>query len=78
MGKLTHPTFTHVPPSQRLSMAIVFAPWIPLALRAHAKPPLPPPMTKKSHSFVVGAIFVAEFENCREMLVNLVDATTAD
>lgn len=42
----THPTLTHVPPSRLLSIAIVFAPHCPLALRAEAKPPLPPPMTR--------------------------------
>ena len=71
---LTHPTFTHVPPNRALSIAIVFAPCIPLALRAQAIPPLPPPITKKSTSFVVGAILPTETENCRDTPASLVVA----
>lgn len=37
-----------------------------LALRAQARPPLPPPMTRKSHSFATGAMCVGENEKCRE------------
>jgi hypothetical protein len=69
-----NPTLTQVPPNLLLSMAIVFAPWTPLALRAQAKPPLPPPMTKKSHSLVTGAILVGEDEKCREKDKSLVVA----
>ncbi len=68
----SHPTLTQVPPSLLLSIAIVFAPCTPLALRAQARPPLPPPITRKSHSFVIGAIFAAEDENCREREESLV------
>jgi hypothetical protein len=45
---------------------MTFAPYQPLALRPQARPPLPPPMTKKSHSLVTGAIFAGKFEKCRE------------
>jgi hypothetical protein len=57
-----------------LSIAIVFAPCTPLALRAQARPPLPPPMTRKSHSLVTGAILVGQDEKCREKDVSLVFA----
>ena len=45
---------------------MVFAPHCPLALLAHASPPLPPPMTRKSHSLLIGAMTVEELEKCRE------------
>jgi hypothetical protein len=66
MTRPTYPTLTQVPPNLLLSMAIVFAPCCALALRAQAKPPLPPPMTRKSHSLVTGAMFAPGAENCRE------------
>jgi hypothetical protein len=70
----SNPTLTHVPPNFLLSIAIVFAPCTPLALRAQARPPLPPPMTRKSHSFVTGAILVGKDEKCREKDESLVFA----
>jgi hypothetical protein len=59
-----------------LSTAITFAPYQPLALLAQASPPLPPPITRKSHSFVTGAILAGadEEEMCREREESLVDA----
>lgn len=39
---------------------------MPLALLAQASPPLPPPMTKKSHSFTIGAMLLVVLEKCRE------------
>ena len=42
----SHPKLTQVPPSRLLSTAIVLAPHCPLALRADARPPLPPPITR--------------------------------
>lgn len=54
---------------------MVFAPYTPLALRAEARPPLPPPITRKSHSFGVGAIVVDEVENWREKADSLVFAS---
>jgi hypothetical protein len=53
---------------------MVFAPCTPLALLAHARPPDPPPMTRKSHSFVMGAMMLAEDENCRERDESLAEA----
>jgi len=44
---------------------MALAPYMPLALRAAARPPLPPPMTRKSHSFGTGAMVEAEEENWR-------------
>ncbi len=35
-------------------------------MRAHASPPLPPPMTRKSVSFDMGAMVGAEVDNCRD------------
>ena len=35
-------------------------------MRPHARPPLPPPMTRKSVSALMGAMMVAEEERCRE------------
>lgn len=49
---------------------MVFAPCCPLALRAQARPPLPPPITKKSHSLVMGAITVDVDENWRDSEVS--------
>jgi hypothetical protein len=43
-------------------MAIVFAPYIALAFRAHASPPLPMPITRKSHSLLMGAMAGVEEE----------------
>ena len=65
LDSVTYPTFTHVPPRRLFSTAIVLAPYMPLALRAQARPPLPPPMTKKSHSFGIGAMTEDDEENCR-------------
>jgi len=70
----SNPTLTQVPPSFLLSIAIVFAPCTPLALRAQARPPLPPPMTRKSHSLVTGAMLMEEDEKCREKEESLVFA----
>lgn len=56
-------------------MAIVLAPYIPLALLAHANPPLPPPITKKSHSFCMGAMMPGEEEKWRVTADNLLDAS---
>lgn len=64
MEKGTHPTFTQVPPSLFASTTIVFAPWMPDALLAQASPPDPPPITRKSHSLVIGAMVVDELLNC--------------
>lgn len=66
-----YPTFTQVPPSLLASIAIVLTPYMPLALLAQASPPLPPPMTKKSHSFTIGAIVLVVFEKCRETETSL-------
>lgn len=46
-------------------MAIVLTPYIPLAFLAAARPPLPPPMTKKSHSLGTGAMIEIVLEKCR-------------
>jgi hypothetical protein len=71
----SNPTLTQVPPNFLLSIAIAFAPCTPLALRAQARPPLPPPITRKSHSLVTGAILVGEDEKkCREKEESLVFA----
>jgi hypothetical protein len=67
----TYPTFTHVPPSLLASTAIVLTPYMPLALLAQASPPLPPPMTKKSHSFTIGAMILVVLEKCRETETSL-------
>lgn len=67
----TYPTLTHVPPSLLLSTAIVFAPHCPLALLAQARPPLPPPITRKSHSLLIGAMIAEETENWREKAASL-------
>ena len=56
---------------------MVFTPHWPLALRAQARPPLPPPMTRKSHSLLMGAMAVGEKEKCREMLESLGSAVAA-
>ena len=66
-----YPTLTQVPPKRPLSIAMVFAPCCPLALRPQARPPLPPPITKKSHSFVMGAINTEGDENWRVSVVSL-------
>lgn len=66
-----YPTLTHVPPSLLLSTAIVFAPHCPLALLAQASPPLPPPMTRKSHSLLMGAMIADEAEKWREKAASL-------
>ena len=63
---------TQVPPNLFASTAIVFAPCTPDALLAVVSPPLPPPMTKKSHSFVIGAIFLMLLENCLRIPASLV------
>lgn len=68
----TYPTLTQVPPSLLFSMIMAFTPYIPLARLAHASPPLPPPTTRRSVSFVVGAIFACGDEKCRDS-----DATRA-
>lgn len=73
-----YPTFTQVPPSRLLSTAIVFAPCCPLALLAQARPPLPPPMTRKSHSLLMGAMISREVENWRETAVSLETADAAE
>ncbi len=56
---------------------MVFTPHCPLARRAHARPPLPPPMTRKSHSLLMGAMPAEETENCREILESLKSAIGA-
>ena len=63
-----YPTLTQVPPSLLLSTAIVFAPCLPLALLAQASPPLPPPMTRKSHSLVTRAMLDVERVKCLEKI----------
>jgi len=72
-----YPTLTQVPPRRLLSTAIVFTPHCPLARRAHARPPLPPPTTRKSHSLLMGAMPAAETENCREILESLESTVVA-
>lgn len=64
----TYPTLTQVPPSLEFSTAMVFMPYMPLALLAAARPPLPIPMTRKSHSLGVGAMIGRVVENWRVML----------
>lgn len=73
-----YPTLTQVPPNRLLSTAIVFAPHCPLARRAHARPPLPIPITRKSHSLLMGAMTAEEAEKCREMLETLGSAVAAE
>lgn len=60
---VTYPTLTQVPPSLEFSTAMVFMPYIPLALLAAARPPLPIPRTRKSHSLGVGAMIGRVVEN---------------
>jgi len=61
----TYPTLTQVPPSLEFSTAMVFMPYWPLALLAAARPPLPIPMTRKSHSLGVGAMMGCVVEKWR-------------
>jgi len=66
--KNTHPTLTQVPPNRPDSMIMAFVPNLELAIRADARPPLPPPMTRKSVSLDMGAMLRCEVEMCRDML----------
>lgn len=57
------------------SIAMVFAPYAALAFLPQAKPPLPPPITKKSHSFCMGAMAEPDVPNCRDTAESLCEAT---
>lgn len=62
---MTYPTLTQVPPRRLFSTAMVLTPYMPLALLAVARPPLPIPRTRSSHSFGVGAMLAGVAEKCR-------------
>lgn len=69
-----YPTFTHVPPRRAFSTAMTFFPYCPLALLAAARPPLPIPRTRKSHSIGVGAMTDGVEEKWREKVATLCEA----
>ena len=71
---MSYPTLTQVPPKRAFSTAIVFCPYCPLALLAAARPPLPIPSTRKSHSFGTGAMIEGVVEKWREMEAALFEA----
>lgn len=64
--RATYPTLTHVPPSLFDSTIMALVPNFPLAMRAAPRPPLPPPMTRKSVSLEIGAMVREDEENCLE------------
>ncbi len=61
-----YPTFTQVPPNRAPSITMALTPNLELAIRAEASPPLPPPMTRKSVSFEMGAMVGREVDKCRD------------
>lgn len=65
-----YPTFTHVPPNRFDSTIMALVPNLPLAMRAAPRPPLPPPMTRRSVSLEMGAMMREEEENCLERDAN--------
>ncbi len=64
--KLAYPTLTQVPPNLLDSTIMALAPNFPLAMRAAPRPPLPPPMTRKSVSLETGAMMREAEESCLE------------
>lgn len=68
-GNYTHPTLTHVPPSRLPSMTIALVPNLALAARAAPRPPLPPPITRKSVSLEMGAMARDVCEKWREIVL---------
>lgn len=65
----TNPTLTHVPPSLLPSMTIALAPYRALAARAAPRPPLPPPITRKSVSLEMGAMASEVAEKWRDRVL---------
>jgi hypothetical protein len=49
-----------------------------LAARAAARPPLPPPRTRKSTSLLIGAILNELLENCRDIEASLPEIVLGD
>jgi hypothetical protein len=52
-------------------MIIDLIPYLELAVRAAPSPPLPPPMTRKSVSFEMGAMVNLEVEKCLDRVSSL-------
>jgi hypothetical protein len=59
-------------------MIIDLTPYFELAIRAAPRPPLPPPMTRKSVSLEMGAILGRVVDRCRDMPERRVAAVLED
>lgn len=57
---------------------MAFAPYLEAAALAAPRPPLPPPITRKSVSLEMGAMLITVDERCLEMVPMRPDATVLD
>lgn len=71
--KGTYPTLTQVPPRRFDSITIALTPNLELAARADARPPLPPPRTRKSVSLLTGAMILEVVDKWRDIEARRLD-----